>query len=91
MIENFFRLCVVISRDMYNLIKPVDEYTHTHTHTHIYIYIYIEREREVVDFGKSDRMRKISGIVDKLDTDNGYNLDISSLFKKRLLQKVGFY
>ena len=36
-----------------------------------------EREREMVDFGKSDKMRKK---VNKPNTDNGVRNDISSLF-----------
>ena len=33
----------------------------------------------MVDIGKSDKMRKISGIVDKSDTDNGFSNNISLL------------
>ena len=40
------------------------------TFYHATIYIYIDRE--IVDFGKSDKMRKISGKEDKPDTDNAY-------------------
>ena len=36
----------------------------------------------MVDFSKSDKMRKISGKEDKQNTDNGFCNDISSLFKK---------
>ena len=39
-------------------------------------YAYV-KQREMVDFGKSDRMRKISGRVDKPNTDNGFSNDIS--------------
>ena len=38
--------------------------THTHTHTHTYIYIYIYIFGEMVDFGESDKMIKISGKMD---------------------------
>ena len=34
----------------------------------------------MVDICKSDKMRKISGIVHKSNTDKGLNNDISSLF-----------
>ena len=38
--------------------------------TKIYIYIYIYGE--MIDFGKSDKMRKIRGNMDKLNTDNEF-------------------
>ena len=34
----------------------------------------------MVDFNKSDKMRKISGKVDKSNTDNRFSNDISFLF-----------
>ena len=34
-------------------------------------------------------MRKISGIVDNSDTDNGFSNDISSLFKKDFFRMMG--
>ena len=34
----------------------------------------------MVDFGKSDKMWKTSGKVDKPNTDNEFSNDISSLF-----------
>ena len=37
------------------------------------------RYLEVIDFGKSDKMRKIIGKVDKAGIDNGFSNDISSL------------
>ena len=40
---------------------------------YIYIYIYIE----MVDFGESDKMIKIRGKVDKSNTYNGFNGNIS--------------
>ena len=40
-------------------------HTHTNTHTYIYIYIYIYLHGEIVDFGKSDKIRKIRGKVNK--------------------------
>ena len=35
----------------------------------------------MVDFSKSDKMRKMSGKVDWPDIENGFSNDISSLFK----------
>ncbi len=35
---------------------------------------------EMVDLGESDKMIKISGKVDKSNTDNGFSNDISLLF-----------
>ena len=35
---------------------------------------------EMVEFGKSDKMRKINGKVDIPNADNGFSNDISSLF-----------
>ena len=40
----------------------------------------------MLNFGKSDKNRKISGKVDKLNTDHGFNNGISSLFLKDFLR-----
>ena len=50
---------------------------------YIYIYIYIYIHAVIVDFGKSDKIRKISGKVDK--PDNGF------IFKKGFLRMKGFF
>ena len=47
----------------------------------VYIYIYIYIFGEMGDFGKSDKIRKISGKVDKPDIDIGFYNVISSLLK----------
>ena len=47
----------------------------------LYIYIYIEREREMVGFGKSYKMIKIRGKVDKPNTYNGFRSIISVLIQ----------
>ena len=51
------------------------------------IYIYIERERErvreMVDFGESDKMIKISGKVDKSNTFNGFSGNISFFINRK--------
>ena len=39
----------------------------------------------MVNFGKSDKMRKINGKADKPKTDNRFSNDISSLFWKDFL------
>ena len=44
----------------------------------------------MVDFGKSDKMGKISGLVDKPHTDNRFSNDILSLFLKDSLIMMGF-
>ena len=49
--------------------KHVHTFTYIHTHTHIY--------GEMVDFGKSDKMIKISGKVDKWNTYNGFSWNVS--------------
>ena len=54
-------------------------YAHTHTHTHTHIYIY----GEIVDFGESDKMIKISGRVDKSSTYNGFCGNISFFTNRR--------
>ena len=59
---------------------------YTHTHTHIYIYIYILLG-EMVDFGKSDKIRKISGKVDKPNIDKEFSNEISSSFSKDYLRR----
>ena len=41
------------------------------------INIYNKHYGEMVDFGKSDKMIKISGKVDKPNTYNGFSRDIS--------------
>ena len=52
--------------------KHIQTLGHTHTHTHTHIYIYIYEYGDIINFGKSDKMIKISGKVDKptLTTDS---------------------
>ena len=49
----------------------------------MYVYIYICGE--MVDFGESDKMIKISGKVDKSNTYNGFNGNISFFVNRRTL------
>ena len=44
----------------------------------------------MIDFDKSDKMRKISGKVDEPNTDNWFSNDISSSFSKDFLRMTGF-
>ena len=44
----------------------------------------------MVDFGKFDKIIKISGKVDKSNSYNGFSCNISSLFKEELLQTKFF-
>ena len=48
-----------------------------------YIYIYIYIVWKMVYFGKSDKMIKISGKVDKPNTYNGFSGDISFFIQGR--------
>ena len=54
----------------------------------VYIYIYIHKHTEMVDFGKSDKMIKTSGIVDKPTLTTNSAMIFLSLFKKELLQNL---
>ena len=77
----------------------IDIYIHKHICTYIYttlslslslsLYIYIHKE--IVYFGKSDKMRKIRGKVDKPNTDKGFMNDISSLFQSYFLGMMVFF
>ena len=53
----------------------------------IYIYIF----GEMVDFGKSDKMIKIHGKVDKSNIYNGFNGNISFCINRRTSSLVGGY
>ena len=59
----------------------------------MYIYVCVCVCGEMIDFGKSTKMRKISGKVYKTHTDTGFNNDISCLYlkKKRLPQNDVFF
>ena len=56
---------------------------------YIYIYIYIEREREegeMINFVKSDMMKKLSGYIKHLQA--GFVVMFRSLFTEELLQTL---
>ena len=48
------------------------------------------REREMIDFGKSDKMIKISGKVDKPNTYNRFSNDILFFIQGRTSKKIFF-
>ena len=49
----------------------------------IYIYIYIYIYIEMVDFGTSDKMIKVSEKVDKSNTYNGFSVNSSFFINRR--------
>ena len=54
----------------------------------VYIYIYIYSE--MVDFGESDNMIKISGKMDKSDNYKGFSSDISFFIQEFFQTKHSF-
>ena len=57
----------------------MNKQAHTHTHTHIYIYIYIYIYGEMMNFGKSDKI-KISGKKNKPTLTTGSAIIFCLLF-----------
>ena len=56
----------------------------------VYIYIYTHIHGEMVDFGETDKMIKISGKMDKSDSYKEFSIDISFFIQEFLQTKFFF-